>query len=331
MGKNKEYLLKLGVCKDNEYLDKYIDLVNKYKDSPYVKGVSSSHHIVPVHYFKYNKLEIDNSSFNRVNLSYSNHLLAHYYLYKCASNTYYEISNLTPLALLSSEIDEEWIIRHSVDLDEAFKREAEIKKEIRLGQKYINKDNINKVVNVDDIDAYLQEGWSLGRVELTKRVPWNKGKTCTEEQRNVFSKAHIGQRKIYKDSIELCVNQEELTSYLNDGWVLGRPESVKNNISKGSIGTRVGFKGKTQSKQARNSISKANKDNIYIYKDNIVKHVTKENLYTYLNEGWLLGNPKVRERGKFAWVCNEIEVKHIPINELEIYLDKGYMRGRKYK
>lgn len=75
--KTKSDLLLTGVFIDNDYLDKYIALIN---NSLTQTGNSCKHHIIPRCYYKYNNLIVDDTQNNLVNLSYIDHILAHYYL-----------------------------------------------------------------------------------------------------------------------------------------------------------------------------------------------------------------------------------------------------------
>lgn len=79
----KEKLLSYGIFVDNEYLDKYILLIESNVDTKKQKYKTERHHILPVKYFKLEKLDVDNSPSNTVNLIYKEHVLAHYFLYKC--------------------------------------------------------------------------------------------------------------------------------------------------------------------------------------------------------------------------------------------------------
>lgn len=44
-----------------------------------------------------------------------------------------------------------------------------------LNRKCVNKDGKNKYINVDEIDLYISNGWSLGKI--SNQVAWNKGLT----------------------------------------------------------------------------------------------------------------------------------------------------------
>ena len=73
----KERLLNTGDFVDNEYLDKYIQLVLPNQNTKAVPCKTNSHHIVPSYYYRQHKLPVDNSLENRVNLLYRDHMLAH--------------------------------------------------------------------------------------------------------------------------------------------------------------------------------------------------------------------------------------------------------------
>ena len=94
-------LLLYDVCEENEYFDKYIDLVSKNKYTIKQKFKTQQHHIIPKAYFKRNNLKIDNSEENLVNLLYKDHVLAHYYLYKCVKDSYKKSQGEAVIALLN--------------------------------------------------------------------------------------------------------------------------------------------------------------------------------------------------------------------------------------
>jgi hypothetical protein len=81
----KEKLLILNIFQNNEYFNNYIDLIlkNKYKEKT---KYTQRHHIIPKCYFKINKLVVDDNIDNLVNLDYTDHILAHYYLCLCTTD-----------------------------------------------------------------------------------------------------------------------------------------------------------------------------------------------------------------------------------------------------
>ena len=80
----KRVLLDTNIFIDNDFLDKYVELIVSNANTKKVIGKTQSHHIIPKYYFKFNNLKVDNSNSNRVNLYYKDHLTAHYFMAKCS-------------------------------------------------------------------------------------------------------------------------------------------------------------------------------------------------------------------------------------------------------
>ena len=83
---------------DNEFLSKYVVLVERNKITKQRNGLTNSHHIIPRYWFKMNGVEVDNSPSNLVNLPYREHILAHYYLCLCTEG---KLKYANELALIS--------------------------------------------------------------------------------------------------------------------------------------------------------------------------------------------------------------------------------------
>lgn len=79
----KEKLLATEYFINNEYLNKYCELVKQNEFTEKQENKTNNHHILPKSYFKMLKIPIDNSPKNLVNLLYKDHILAHYYLCLC--------------------------------------------------------------------------------------------------------------------------------------------------------------------------------------------------------------------------------------------------------
>lgn len=111
----KNVLLQLNLVIDNEFLDKYVELIINNRFTEKQKFITNSHHIVPRCYYKHNHIELDNTSANKVNLTIKNHLLAHYYLYKCALEDWFKLSNLRSIKFTKNyshsleDIDDDWV------------------------------------------------------------------------------------------------------------------------------------------------------------------------------------------------------------------------------
>lgn len=206
-------------------MDKYVELIEINKDTKKQKFKTNKHHIIPKSYFKLNKLEVDNSRENLVNLQYKDHILAHYYLINCCETKY------------------TYVLTYAFNYM--------INKLKVLSQELSNDISIDEISKSHDNFCILQSQRMLGK------IPWNKGfHDYTDEQRLRFSKAHIGKKDtdltklrkskslLYKNKGGCYVNNgtqskhiksEDLEKYLADGWVKGSLQihihTCKNRIT----------------------------------------------------------------------------------------------------
>ena len=84
----KEKLLNLNIFIQNEYFNKYVELITNNLKTKREKFKTQKHHIIPRCYFKHESIKdkaIIEDKTNLVNLSYANHILAHYYLSLCSA------------------------------------------------------------------------------------------------------------------------------------------------------------------------------------------------------------------------------------------------------
>lgn len=97
----KDRLLLTSIFEDNEWLDKYCELVDKKeKKRKNLDERTQIHHILPRYYYKQLGIPIDNSLENTVELSFNQHILAHYFLYNCSLGGMKQ-ANLGAFALLT--------------------------------------------------------------------------------------------------------------------------------------------------------------------------------------------------------------------------------------
>ena len=154
----KEKLMSLEVFIDNQYFNKYIELIETNLMTKKQKDVTQSHHIIPRYYFKHNNIDIDNTKENRVNLKYSDHILAHYYLSMCCINEEDRISNISSLCRISrTTLDELNLSKEDLDnYNKMYAQYQELNRKSHLGKKHsisestkqkISKANTNKYKN----------------------------------------------------------------------------------------------------------------------------------------------------------------------------------------
>ena len=114
---------------------------------------------------------------------------------------------------------------------------------MKKGNKYMNKDGVNKVVNPSDFDKYLAEGWIFGNTKCKNfgYPAWNKGLTKeTSESVMKISKSKTGVKR-----------GEEFGKRMSE-VLTGRklPEEVRRKISESN-------KGHVVSEETRKKISQA--------------------------------------------------------------------------
>lgn len=229
----RQKLIELNIFEENEYFQKYVELITQNITLTYIKGTTQRHHIIPKSYFKSVNRPIDNSKENVVNLYYQDHIKAHCYLSLCSKDPDFKLKNNFAVYKLThayhidhsdlSNSDYELIQQlyeinkqlryenqpmHDHEIKEKHKQRmqsvevrqkiSETMKKIREQSKnyiYIHKDKESKRIPPEQLPEYLNCGWCEG----TRK----------------------GRVRIYKDGHENTVWPEELDSYLLAGWQKG--------------------------------------------------------------------------------------------------------------
>lgn len=240
----KETLLAMhDFVVDNEYLSKYVYLIQQglpvSKKQTFIHQI---HHIIPRCYYRLNNLDLDNSLKNKVALSHANHVLAHYYLARCAANEELYIANLTAIHFIFSSPqwqlpdNEELLLKDIYKYDESMKIINESRSKNYTGTRYITKDNVEKRVSQDEIKFYLDSGWQFGRSTTTRNAisrgsvgkPGTMtGKHMSQEAKEKIGKHHSGGRYVHKFGTVKHISDDLLSEYIAAGWELGNPAANK--------------------------------------------------------------------------------------------------------
>lgn len=261
----KTKLLNTNYFIDNEYLDKYCQLVTDNKATSKIKYQTQTHHILPRCYFKLLDLPVDHSHSNLVEFQHYDHALAHYYLCFCTTGELkYKLRCAFMFLVNSNRVPKE--TKEALGLIEEYaKLLLEISKEMSQHaheyseHKYINNGVKTKHVREEDLPAYLQAGWNLGALNGKKRI----GSKCmTNGQHTVFA-----------------YNKEQVDYYLQLGYYFGRHYAPAA--------------GHSQSESEREKRSKTmtgvHKNKIHINNGLTCKFVTAEEAVEYLDNGWVRG------------------------------------------
>ena len=193
---------------DNEYLDKYCNLViNNVQLN--TKFGCQLHHILQKSYFKHFNLSVDNSSENIVNLLYKDHCLAHWYLCNCTV-TWLKKANNTAFRYMINQVAE----KYSDYMDKEMYEEL---------QKYYGQ----TLLHIDKTElANYYATHSL--IETSKHFNTNKTTLI-----NIINFHNLNKKNKYKKHSEINV-QELIDYYLVQNHSYDET-AAKFNISKSAI------------------------------------------------------------------------------------------------
>ena len=201
----KEKLLNLGIVIDNEYLDKYVELVETNRNTKREKFKTQRHHIVPKHYYKLNELKIDNSKSNFVNLFYKDHFIAHLLLAMCSSTEDYFFNNFIALSYMSKKFNHKNLDILQEEYEQCRKRCAEHNPMYNEVYKQIHDESMRS----EDVRS---------RIASTMKKHIANGEFFTKEHREKISASIKDGVYIYNDERITRVRKSNLQEYLNNGW-----------------------------------------------------------------------------------------------------------------
>lgn len=314
----RQILLSFKVFEENEFFDKYINLIISNNDTKYEKHKTQNHHIVPLHVYKYLSIAADNSKSNLVTLHYTDHILAHFYLFHCSKDKIVKRANYVSL---------QYII-HNPDVP---KSEHELLIKLPEYQKMYNE--------YCTLNSELQKGVRAG-----ERNPFF-GKKHSEATRKKMREHHANfskensprYGKHLSDEAKRCISAH------NTGRVKTEEEKQKRIDTINAHGgyswwiTDEYRKKLSESLKGKNTHSKGR---IFINDGINNKLVTSDSIGEYLNSGWVRGRiitDDARQKYKknrppstagHIWVTDGVTNKSINPEELSTYMQQNYYRGR---
>lgn len=238
----REKLLGTFLFEENEYFEKYLELINCNLETKQQKFKTQKHHIIPRIAFQLYNWDGCELKENKVNLIYSDHILAHYYLALAAKESAFKYRMICAINFILGKatqvkLDVENLKTFTLNLDKYQQLYEESKKyfadQIRgtthftseetkqkisksnSGRIYVNKDGIvRSLKDRDEVDLFLANGWVLGNPNNQNR---DTKKGCTV---------------VHKGDIEKYIKKEELQEYLDNGWLFGRTDAHKKATAK---------------------------------------------------------------------------------------------------
>ena len=202
--------------------------------------------------------------------------------------------------------------------DESYEKIANSRKG-RIG---IHKDSDLKYIQLDELDKYLLSGWSKGLPEYMKKKIGRKGRIFSEETRQKMSNSAKG--KILSEETKQKISESLKAQDMNTFAKL-TPEQQTEYRRK--ISESAKHRNKDNYRQAWDNVSKRNKNSIWITNGTDDKFIIKSNLKQY--PGWTIGRSTVNNSSKkdLVWVNKDSKNKQIKKDELDLYLNDGYVKG----
>lgn len=269
----KQSLLSTNLFLENDYFLDYVELIEINLKTKKERFVTQQHHIIPRCYYIHNNLTVDNSISNLVNLKYSDHLLAHYFLALCSKDNWFKFANEVVLNLAStnyfnSEFNSKEFIKNLPEYQNLYNhlvqeyskdtlRNEKIGNSLK-GRVYVSKDDIVKAVLKETVPYYLENGYTKGNNKLKNKVSVTNGEdTIIIDKQELNDYLKLGYRKghshrtsqklsEYKtmhlgENIQVRVHEDEVNKYKNLGYELGVKPSSK--VKKGHPSSYKGTKG----------------------------------------------------------------------------------------
>lgn len=119
----KQALLEYGLCKESDYLKKYVDLVTKNLTTMKVYGTTQSHHVIPLSYYEQININFKTSTRKEnellaakdpnnfiINLTSRDHIRAHCYLALASAQCWFTFDNMQALTLLGCKTNDPTIL-----------------------------------------------------------------------------------------------------------------------------------------------------------------------------------------------------------------------------
>lgn len=233
MQKIKEVLLATEQFLNNEYLDKYVNLIYNNLRTKKETAKTQQHHILPRCYFKLVEKPCDNSKANLVHLLYVDHVRAHYYLSQCAIDPKLAGANAHVVwFVLKQKYTEADLLLEDI------LTASEIQRSYELGQEWNRLVHTGKKTSEETKRKQSAAHKGKPKPESVKLAAsrTHKGKVLSEETKN---KIRATQAKNYRphemsDETRLLISQRKLEYHkTHPGTRLGKKASDETKAKRG--------------------------------------------------------------------------------------------------
>ena len=247
----KQKLLTEQLVEDSEYLTKYFNLLQANLETVAVKHTTQAHHALPVVYYKhfypkettsrsrsvYNSLAQDDPINFIVNLSYSDHLLAHCYLALCAKPNWFKFANANMVTVVSKYIDLEAFARLDdlSDFQKAYTLSCQLKQGKTLTEEHKakiatahRKENMSAEYSRKLSEANSRRVWKEeSKAKISNSLKNNKSYQADLKDRLKSKPISKGLIWVSNGEITTRINPSSVPEYLAMGYWEGRSNTLQ--------------------------------------------------------------------------------------------------------
>ena len=260
----KNLLISTEYFVDNNYLDLYLQLIINNINTKRIKYSTQLHHIIPKSYYQLNNLQVDNTSNNLVNLLFTDHIIAHYYISKCCKNDIERTKHGLAVYLMSTYKPDEFnkILNNKQILQECYELSRKRLSQIAKNKKLSEEDRLKISNRTKGKNNPMYGKKRPDTAEFNRKTKiGNKnrlGKFHTEETKQKLSNSIKGKCKgriwINNGINEKMIPIEHFSEYEINGYTKGRIDSVCNLLKTVNIGKHLGDDNPARKVEVRNKI-----------------------------------------------------------------------------
>lgn len=241
----KDWLLENDLVEDNDYLTNYLDLLSLNLETAAVKSITQAHHAIPVAYYKkmfkkeiagrnrsyYDSLANADPNNFKLNLKYTDHLLAHCYLALCAKPDWFKFANANMITVVSkyTNLEDFAKLENLEAYQEAYTLSCELKRGKTLTEEHKAKisasHNRSEEYSRKISEANSRRIWTPeSRAKLS-----NSLKNSEKLIQSRFGRPSSSKGKVWVSNGETSkiVSKEEISNYLNLGYWVGKNTSLQ--------------------------------------------------------------------------------------------------------
>ena len=276
----KNKLLETGIFIDNEWFDKYLDLVINNDNKESERFRTQRHHIIPSCYYRNNNIDIDNEDSNLVNLLLKDHLLAHCYLLLCSTDERFRTNMFYAICFISGlKIDDNIKVVDLINSDLDTYQEAYEQGRAAAYSSNPMFDNEKKARH----DEIMRSDEVSNRISSTMKKKAVSGELFNDAHRKNLSKSAKLRCHAYKEDEVKRILKVEAEKYFKDGWRVPYYERDMNTVSSVDVNREYAYSYENATQHCNNSVC-------WIHKESTRKMIPTKQLDSFIATGWTKGS-----------------------------------------